>query len=196
MNFFFGINSEFFKSEIQIPLFKNREIKPLNLKLFKCFPKNQKWVIEQMKHNKNNECFFLLKKNEILNNEVYFLANEDDLANYDNSKLQNFNSYTDTMPDYRANLKIFLEKGGFSSYQSEYPYSMITRKGSILSSVSSVTNTNAEKNYILLKNIFEEPVHEKSSAYLVNIKLRKIEVEYQIQSNFTNCLEINNKLII
>ena len=52
MNFFFGINNKIFKSEIQIPLFKNRVSKPSNLKLFKCYPKNDKWILEQIENKK------------------------------------------------------------------------------------------------------------------------------------------------
>ena len=53
------------------------------------------------------------------------------LASY---KLKNFNNFTDTSPAFRANLKIYLDKGGFSSYQSEYPYNMITKRGSVVKS--------------------------------------------------------------
>ena len=44
MNFFYGINNYLFKSEVQIPLFQNRNFKKSNLKLFKSYPKNNKWI--------------------------------------------------------------------------------------------------------------------------------------------------------
>ena len=37
-------------------------------------------------------------------------------------ELLSVNGFTDTVPDYRSNLKIFNRKGGFSSYQAEYPF--------------------------------------------------------------------------
>ena len=40
-------------------------------------------------------------------------------------------------------------QGGFSSYQSEYPFSMTTKKGSILSPLSSLCNKNADENIII-----------------------------------------------
>ena len=42
-------------------------------------------------------------------------------------KLKNFNNFTDTSPAFRANLKIYLDKGVFLTI--EYPYNMITKRG-------------------------------------------------------------------
>jgi hypothetical protein len=195
MNFFFGINNNIFKSEIQIPLFKNRVLNPSKLSLFNCFPQNNRWVLEEMLNKKINDYFYLIKNKDISNNEIYFLAEKKDIGDFDSTKLKSFNNFTDTSPAYRANFKIFMENGGFSSYQSEYPFSMVTKNGSILSSVSSIANLHAEKNYILIRNIFEIPTHEKFKAYLVNIKNKKVEFEYELKSNFTNTLEIHKKLI-
>ena len=75
------------------------------------------------------------------------------------------------------------------------PYSMITKKGTILSSISSIANSDADKNYVLIKNIFEEPIEENFKAYLVNYKTKSIEEQFEIKTNYTNCIEISNKLI-
>ena len=89
---------------------------------------------------------------EISNNEVYFLAYQNDFIGYDYLKLKNFNNFTDTVPAYRANFKIYIkERGGFSSYQSDYPFSMVTKKGSILSALSSLCNKSADRNILFLK---------------------------------------------
>ena len=190
MNFFFGINNNTFKSEIQIPLFQNRIIKPKKLKLFKCFPKDKKWILKEISNRKINDYFFILKDEDISNNEVYFLADESVIDNFNNKKLINFNNFTDTSPAFRANLKIYINQGGFSSYQSEYPYSMIKKKGTILSSIHSLTNLDADKNYIIIKNIFEEPEEDKFRGYLFNYKTKKIEETYELKTNNTNCIEI------
>lgn len=195
MNFFFGIKNDIFKSEIQIPLFKNRVSKPLNIKLFKCYPKNGKWILNDISKTKVNEYFYILNNENILNNEIYFLADDKIYKDFDETKLKNFNSFTNTEPAYRANLKIYINEGGFSSYQSEYPYTMIAKKGTILSSVSSIANPDADKNYILIRNIFEKPIEEIYKAYLVNYKTKKIEETYEIKTNNSNCIEINKKLI-
>ena len=195
MNYFFGINNNIFKSELQIPLFQNRNFKKTNIRLFKTYPKNNKWNLEQVSKNKKNDYFFILKKNDVSNNEIFFLADEKISDVFNENKLENLNNFTDTSPAYRANFKIYLENGGFSSYQSEYPYSMINKKGTILSSISSIANPNADKNYIFIKNIYEEPIEEVFFAYLVNYNTKKIEEQYEIKTNYTNCIEINNKLI-
>ena len=72
---------------------------------------------------------------------------------------------------------------------------MITKKGTILSSISSLANSDADKNYILIKNIFEEPIEENFKAYLVNFKTKSVEEQFEIRTNYTNCIEINKKLI-
>ncbi len=195
MNFFFGINNKIFKSEIQIPLFKNRAIAPTNLNLFKCYPKNNKWVLEDITNKKINEYFYILKDTDILNNEIFFLADQTIHNLFDKTKLKNFNNFTDTSPSYRANLKIFISNGGFSSYQSEYPYSMINKRGSILSSVCSLANPDADQNFIFIKNIFEDPIEEKFKGFLVNYKTKKIEKEYELKTNNINCLELDHKYI-
>ena len=74
MNFFFGINSLIFFSEIQIPTFQNRNPKSKNILLFKAYAENNRWNIEELKNNKINNDFFLLKNDEISNKDVFFLA--------------------------------------------------------------------------------------------------------------------------
>ena len=128
MNYFFGINNKVFKSEIQIPVFRNRDVKPAELQLFKCFPEKKKWLVKEIKKNKINDYFYIIKNDEITNKDIFFLADKKILYNFNNSELQKFNSFTDTLPAYRSNLKLYLVNGGFSSYQSEYPFSMATKK--------------------------------------------------------------------
>ncbi len=195
MNYFFAFKNNILKSELQVPLFKNRSVRPSKLKLYKSYPKNNKWILEDLSEKKINDYFYILNNNDISNNDVYFLGHDDLNLNFNCEKLINFNSFTNTQPQYRANLKIFIDDGGFSSYQSEYPYSMVTKKGTILSSVSSLANSDADKNYIIIKNIFEKPIEDRFNAYLVNIKTKKIEEVFELKTNNTNFIEINNKLI-
>ncbi len=196
MNFFYGINNNLFKSELQIPLFQNSNFKKSNLKLFKSYPKNNKWILQEIPNKKIiKDYFYILKNEDIKSNEIFFLADETILNEFDEKKLKNFNNFTDTSPAFRANFKIYLNQGGFSSYQSDYPYSMITKKGTILSSISSIANSDADKNFVLIKNIFEEPIEENFQAYLVNYKTKSIEEQFEIKTNYTNCIEISNKLI-
>ena len=145
MNFFFGINNSFFKSEIQIPLFQNRNFRKQNLKLFKVYPKNNKWILKEIVNKKINNYFCILKNQDISSNDIFFLTQNEIFDKFDQDKLKNFDTFTETYPEFRANLKLYLNNGGFSSYQSEYPYGMITKKGSILSSVSALANQRLKK---------------------------------------------------
>tara|TARA_B100001989_G_scaffold138940_1_gene98540 strand:- start:1324 stop:2085 length:762 start_codon:yes stop_codon:yes gene_type:complete len=195
MNFFYGVNNNLLKSEIQIPIFQNRNLRKSNYKLFKTYPENKKWILKEITSKKINDYFYILHNDDISNNEIFFLAEENIVSIFDENKLKKFNNFTDTSPAYRANFKIYLDQGGFSSYQSDYPYSMVTKKGSILSSISSIANAEADKNFVLIKNIFEDPIEENFRAYLVNYKSKCIEDQFEIKTNYTNCIEINNKLI-
>jgi hypothetical protein len=189
-HFFFGIKNELLNSEIQIPLFQNRKFKSENLQLYKCFPEKNKWIIEKISQRKINDYFFILKEEDISNKDIFFLADNDLEKKFNNKILENYRDFT-----IRANLKIYLRHGGFSSYQSDYPYSMINKLGTILSPVSSLCNSQAEKNYIIIRNIFEKPIEEKFKAYLINYNKKKIEKEYDLQTNFTNILELDKELI-
>lgn len=194
MNYFFGINNSEFSSELQIPLFQNRNKKPSNLLLYEATIHNNEWKIKQIDNRQINKDFYLLNSKDITNSNIFFLASPKDLEVKKN-KLQNFNKFTETSPAYRANLKIVLKNGGFSSYQSEYPFSMIEKKGSILSSVCSLANRNADKNYIFVKNIFVDPIIESFDIYLVDIIKKKIEEQFEINTNYTNCFELKKSLI-
>jgi len=185
MNYFFGIKNSEFSSELKIPLFQNKSNKPCNLLLYKATIDNNKWKIEQINNKKSNEDFYFLNSEDISNSTIFFIATPKDLERGIN-KLQNYNKFTDTSPAYRANLKITLKNGGFSSYQSEYPFSMIEKKGSILSSVCSLANKEAEKNYIFIKNIYAEPIIENFNLYLVDIVNKKIEEKFEVKTNYKN----------
>lgn len=195
MNFFFGINNNNFKSQIQIPIFKNKELKISKIKLFKCFIKNKLWNIKEINKSKIDNYFFQLNDDEISNSEIYFLADDDVLKKFNPNNLSNYNDFTDTDPAFRANLKVFIPNKGFSSYQSEYPFSMVEKKGSILSSVSSLANIDAEKNFIFFKNIYNFPIQDTFIAYLINYTTKKIEEKFELISNYSNCIEIDKKFI-
>ena len=62
MNFFFGITNSEFTTELQIPLFKNRNPKEENIKLFIAYPNNKRWLIEEVKKKKIKIFIFLKEK--------------------------------------------------------------------------------------------------------------------------------------
>ena len=123
------------------------------------------------------------------------MATEEEIKKFINTKLINLNNFTDTTPEYRANFRVYLKEGGFSSYQSEYPYEMIPKNGSMLSSIFSLTNKYANKNYLLIRNIFVDPIEENFPVYFVDIKSKKIIEQTVVKTNYTNQIEINKLLI-
>jgi len=194
MNFFFGIKDNQINCEVQIPLFQNKSLKLVNYNLYSIFPNNGLWEINKINDAKNSE-FFIIKNNEISNDKIFFIAKDKDLIEYDSSKLQNFNSYTDTTPAYRANLKIDINEGGFSSYQSEYPFEMAVKNGSILSPINTLLDKTADKNYVFIKNIFVDPISKEFDLFLINFKERKVIKKYLIKTNYMNKIEIDKLYI-
>ena len=69
---------------------------------------------------------------------------------------------------------------------------MVTKKGTILSSICSLANFDADKNYVMIRNIFEEPIEENFSAYFINYKKKIIEVKFGIKNKYINLIEISN----
>ena len=195
MNFFFGINSFDFYSTLNIPRFQNSGKIDKNYNLYVLNIQNNKWNFENLKTEYNSDFFFVDKKN--CNNEnVFFLASKEDVKeNYNFKIIKNLNSFTDTKPAFRANLEICKIDGGLSSYQSEYPIKMIEKKGSVLSSIDLLTNHNADKNYIIFKNIYSKPIKERFEGYFIDRNNKKIIKRINLVTNLTNFIEIEKDLI-
>ena len=195
MNFFFGASYGDFKSELQIPVFQNRNPKAKNINLYELYIENEKWkIIDKNKDSLNND-FYLLYDNDLNNDNIFFLASTEDLKSFDHCKLLDLNNFTNTSPDFRANLKIKYKNQGFSSYQSEYPYELIIKEGTTLSQISSLTDTEADKNFIIFKNIFHLPIKKKFKGYFVNYEKKKIIYECELVTNKTNFIEIPSSII-
>ena len=151
MNFFFGIEDKKFKSEITIPRFKNKGKVDTKYNLYQAEIYLNKWRVTKLDECILNNYFFQIKDNLIDNNKIFFLASEEELKKFDNDKIKNISDFTETSPEFRANLKTYIQDGGFSSYQSEYPFQMIIKKGNILTSISTISNKNADKNYLIFR---------------------------------------------
>ena len=187
MNFFYGIKSSFLNSSLSIPKFKNEGIKENNLYVYEAFPNKDKWQINKVNCEENSEFFFL--NEQIENDKIFFLANDNDINLFIKNKkshLINFNNFTETIPEYRSNLKIFMLDGGFSSYQSEYPFGMINKKGNILSPINILLDVNSDHNIVFFKNIYCEPKIERFNLYFIDIKKKEVLGKVDIYSNFLN----------
>lgn len=197
MNYFFSIQTEEFNTRLTIPKFQNSGKKRLKNNLYKFSIYNNAWQLEVPKYNENDN-FYFIDGDETNNNNIFFLATKDEIDKYDKkkfSKLINFNNFTDTMPDYRSNLRLMHCNGGFSSYQSEYPYLMTEKMGSILSPLSILLSNKNEKNLVFFKNIYYKPIQIEFEIYFIDIVSKKIISKKKILTNKTNSILIHSDLI-
>ena len=114
----------------------------------------------------------------------------DEVNEINHSELKSFDNFTNTNPSFRSNIKLSNNAGGFSSYQSDYPFNMISKKGSILSSLSLLTDKYADKNILILKNIYKKPFNESFYVYFINDKQSKIVHKEKIYTNQTNFIDL------
>ena len=195
MNYFFGLKNEIIKSELQIPLFQNRAPSNLDVRVYEAKVVAGKWKVEETKDFEKRNDFFILDNENISNEKIYFLATKKDLESFNSSELRILNKYTSTSPAYRCNFKVYIENGGFSSYQAEYPFGMTKVKGNILTPIGTLLNEKAEKNFLIFRNILSQPLNLKFDAFFVDVEQRKILKKINFQTNYTNFIEIENDLI-
>ena len=196
MNYFFGLKSSNFKSNLTIPKFQNNSNKNPNLYPCEANILENEWSLTKSNY-KENENFFFVDNNEISNEKIYFLSNQDEINNSKQKlkELPKINNFTETFPAFRSNLRIKYNDLGFSSYQSEYPYDMIKKNGNILSPVYPLLNVKAELNYIFLRNIFKLPLKEKFNIHFINIKNKSIIQTEEVYTNFSNLIFVKKELI-
>tara|TARA_A100001015_G_scaffold319314_1_gene441818 strand:+ start:1393 stop:2160 length:768 start_codon:yes stop_codon:yes gene_type:complete len=197
MNYFFSIKTDKLKSKLTIPKFQNCGKKIKKNKVYKACIKNNTWNVSDPVFDQNNN-FYFIDSSELNNENIFFLATEKELVKMKNtnfSKLDNISEFTDTFPDYRANLRLFNSEGGFSSYQSEYPHTMTEKKGSILSPISILLNKHNDENILFFKNIHCCPENKKFEIYFLNIVNKKIISNKTVYTNKTNIINIDKDLI-
>jgi len=198
MNFFFGIKSLIVNSKLTIPRFQNKKSSKKGYKVFQLGINNKKWEINNLDDVALSDDFYQIDSSVIDNGNIFCLATKDEVLQFEENnapKLMNFNNYTDTTPDFRANLQVSIKGGGFSSYQSEYPFSMVTKRGSILSPLSSLCNKSADKNILFLKNIYELPIHDEFGVFFVNLKTKRVLKREVAVTNFMNEIIVEKDFI-
>ena len=195
MNFFFGIKSNDLTCKITIPKFQNFGKSKEDIKVYEAVAEENIWKIKETtcRYNKN---FFFVEDNFIENNKIFFLAKEHEINVMKNqNELIKINNFTNTFPAFRSNLRLSIPNKGFSSYQSEYPFEMTKKKGSILSLLNMLLNINSDNNFIFFKNIYFKPRHDDSNLYFIDIKKKKIVDKVKIKFNFLNEIKVEKKII-
>ena len=195
MNFFFSIKNDKLNCSLIIPKFKNNKIIDKKYILFSLQIKNNKWIIDEVVCP-NNENFYFLKNSDLDNHKIFFLARKADVGDENIFyELKNFNSYTDTMPEYRSNMKLEIKNKGFSSYQADYPYDLTLKTGNILSPVSTLFNKSSDKNIIFFKNIYFKPVKKEFFIYFIDFEKKKILHKEIAVTNQSNQIIVDPELI-
>ena len=196
MNYFFGLNSSKFKSDLTIPKFQNNSKKNQNLYPCEAYILENQWFLDKSNFSEN-ENFFFIDSNEVSNEKIYFLSNENEIQGNKKSlnELQKMNNFTNTFPAFRSNLRVKYNNLGFSSYQSEYPFEMTKKNGNVLSPIYPLLNIDAESNYILFRNIFKFPLREKFQIHFINIENKSIVQTTEAFTNFSNLIFVKKELI-
>jgi hypothetical protein len=195
MNFFFLLKKKDINSTLNIPTFQNNGKTSNKLNLYRARIIEEKWNIQNTLKKKDKD-FYKIDSSEYEEDDIFFLAESKNFHNKDlTNELLNINGFTETYPAYRANLKIFYKKMGFSSYQSEYPFNMTKNKGSTLSPLKVLLTKNIEKNLIFLKNISHLPIKKKFKVYIFDIIRFIIVKTFDCFTNSSNYFEINDQLI-
>ena len=165
--------------------------------VFSAKPECNKWIIQKVECEQDEHFYFV--ENKLIQNDNIFLAHENEIESSSYLYLDDFakkNNFTDTIPSaFRANLKIYTTKNSFSSYQSEYPYSMTKKTGNILSPVSILLDNNADKNFIFFRNIYFLPNKFESKIFFLNVETKKILKVQKVINNSSNEIEIDSSLI-
>lgn len=198
MNYFFSININSLKCKLTIPRFRNKDKEPSNFSLFSASILNNKWKINEVDCYSNNN-FYTLNNYQTNNTEIFFLSKPQEIKKNEktlNEKLLDLNQFTNTVPDFRCNLKIYNDKGGFSSYQADYPHIMATKNGNVVSPLGMLLNNNTNSNnFLYFQNIFYKPIKKKFSSYILDLNTNRIIKENIIQTNKGNVIKIEDEWI-
>ena len=199
MNFFFGFASEEISSQIVIPKFNYMGKRILeNSKVISLEPNNLSWKLHFPEFIENKNFFFIKKK--IDNKKIFFLIKKDKIKIYFKDgfikELINFENYFDKdAVEFRSNLKILIQNGGYSSYQSDYNFNMCNKVGDILSPLSTLLNINAEQNFIIFRNISTKPLIKSFRYFFICKKTKKILHQGKIWSNYSNKINVYKEFI-
>ena len=94
------------------------------------------------------------------------------------------------MPDFRANLMIENQAGGFSSYQSEYPFRMTTRLASLYSDCSTLTFERSTSVGVFIRNIYFEPIHKEIPLFLYDDLKKEVVEKFSVFTNKTTYIDL------
>lgn len=194
MNYFFFTSNEFVVSKLQIPKFNNAGKRDDTLSLFGAYVQQNSWEFYKVDCREDDNFNFLSSKADN-NNHIFFYHSNLSPADF-SGVLTKPSDFCHTSPAFRANLMIENNLGGFSSYQSEYPFAMTQINSSMVSSGGNLTYCGAKNCGVFIRNITSKPSIDKHELFIWDEDEEKILDKVSIFSNSTNfvCLKkfLNN----
>mgnify|MGYP001030158183 CR=1 FL=1 len=185
MNYFFHVTNHFLRSRLTIPRFSNSGQWATGMELYCARISDGRWKIAHCGESDGD--YWLVDSDNANNQDVYFIAKPDEVkaGGYNSETLCDYNKFTDTSPAYRANLMVIDDElGGFSSYQSEYPFGMTETLKSLHSDCSSLTTDQCIEVGVFVRNINKNPVQEARTLSLIDKHSKEKLIEFPV---FTNC---------
>ncbi len=193
MNFFFSTTTTKYRPTLAIPKFQNSGKFNTELKLYQAVIIKNRWVVSEPIGCKQDDSFWRLEHSSLNNEAAYFLSNEENISIIeDTNKLINANVFTDTNPDYRANLMIKNSVGGFSSYQAEYPFRMAEKLGTLYSDCGLLTSEAGVSVGVFIRNIYTKPISEERLLWLFSVPKNEILKTYKVKLNATTYIDLTD----
>lgn len=190
MNFFFSTCTKNITPELTIPKFQNSGSRNDGLQLCKAEIVDNCWNVYPLKDCIETDNFYYL---ENLDNFSIFLFgdNEGIQKITEKNELCNIEKFTDTSPDYRSNLLIKNKTGGFSSYQSEYPFRMVKARGSLYSDCGLLTTPAGSTVGVFVRNIHCLPINEVKDIFLYSNARKSVLQKFQVRLNQTTFIDLS-----
>jgi hypothetical protein len=193
MNFFFHLSNSFVKSKLSIPKFSNHGAVNKKISLFEAEIEEGKWVVNKTQCFEDDHFWSVNYQNKDDLQKIFFLATANEAALIsEHNQILDLNNFTNTLPDYRANLMIEGESGGCSSYQSEYPFRMIQNQGSIYSDCGLLTTSRCKSVGVFIRNIVSKPIKKETNLYLYDQQINQVLASFKICTNEGRYIDLSD----
>lgn len=193
MNYFFFTSSDDYDCRLTIPKFRvDGRTRPDN-KLIRARIIGGSWDFETVDADEENDAFWYLDVASFDADDILFIATPQELRRQRKEKnLINLNDFKDSDPAFRCNLAVSNGEGGWSSYQSEYPYRMAGRRGTIFSNIATLSNPGEKLDGCFLRNIFHQPIVESYRVAVLDTATDKVVMEASASSNRSSYISFDD----
>ena len=194
MNYFFFLNPPFKEIEAELEIVNSSPSsvysisKPKDLILHYFYSNGKEWIFKDICKIKANDAIKINQKDinvDLSINSVFFSLNKSKLNNQKEIKNED---YHNSKVAWRANIKL-KNKFCSSSYQGEYPGSMVFKNISLVSCSPMIQKNENIKNYFYLVNLSNNPQKRKFEIDILSSKKEKI-MNFDCYTNTSNCIDL------